>query len=210
MSPQAEHTVTPDKQALRRQLRAQRRIAAPERDRDADANAIAAAAGTLLDTVLLRKPGIGEHPAYDGPACVAIYRSLALEPPTPALADMLHSRQVTVIVPETLPDFDLEWHELLADGSEGPRLGLGGIAAARLILTPALSVDHTGTRLGQGGGCYDRALARRRTNALIVAIINNEEYVESRLPFDAHDIPVAGVITPGQGFREIPGPGSVA
>ena len=141
---------------------------------------------------------------------MAIYRSLPIEPPTHAVAQMLHARHMTVIVPETLPDLDLEWHELRADGNEGPRLGRDGIAAASLILAPALSVDHTGTRLGQGGGCYDRALARRRTDALVVAILNDHEYAASPLPYDTHDVRVDAVITPGGGFCQIPGPGSVA
>jgi 5-formyltetrahydrofolate cyclo-ligase len=202
--------VPPDKQGLRRLLRAQRRSASPRRDRGADADAIAAAAGVLLDTLPVQPKGNGEHPAYDGQACVAIYRSLPLEPPTKALAEVLHARQVTVIVPETLPDFDLEWRELREDGSEGPRLGLAGIGAARVILTPALSVDHSGTRLGQGGGCYDRALERRRPDAVVVAIVNDEEYVAGPLPFDAHDVRVDAVITPAGGFRQIGDPGSVA
>lgn len=199
-----------DKRTLRRQLRAQRRSLAPQRDRGADADAIAAAASTLLDTLALPPPRPGEHSIYDGQPCVAIYRSLPMEPPTHALAEMLHARGVLVIVPETLADFDLDWHELRADGSEGPRLGLGGIAAAQLILTPALAVDGTGTRLGQGGGCYDRALTRRRPDAVIVAIVNDHEYAGSSLPFDAHDVRVDGVISPDGGLREIPDPGSVA
>src|SRR5450631_848376 len=206
---EAVAAVPPDKQALRRLLRAQRRSAAPQRDRSADADAIAAAAGVLLDTLPVQQ-GTGKDPAYAGAACVAIYRSLPLEPPTQALAQMLQARQVTVIVPETLPDFDLEWRALRADGTEGPRLGLGGIGAARVILTPALSVDHTGTRLGQGGGCYDRALQRRRPDALIVAIINDEEYAAGPLPFDPHDVRVDAVITPAGGLRQIGDPGSVA
>jgi 5-formyltetrahydrofolate cyclo-ligase len=200
----------PDKQALRRQLRAQRRSLAPQRDRGADAHAIAAATGALLETLTRPPSGAGERPAFDGPPCVAIYRSLPSEPPTHALAEVLNARSVRVIVPETLPDLDLEWHELLADGSEGPRLGLTGIAAAGLILAPALSVDHTGTRLGQGGGCYDRALARRRSDAVIIAIVNNEEYVGSTLPCNAHDVRVDAVITPRAGLCQIPDPGSVA
>jgi 5-formyltetrahydrofolate cyclo-ligase len=207
---EAVPAVPPDKQALRRLLRAQRRSAAPQRDRSADADAIAAAAGVLLDTLPVQPQSKGEHSAYDGQACVAIYRSLPLEPPTQALAQMLHSRQVTVIVPETLPDFDLEWRELRADGTEGPRLGLGAIGAARVILTPALSVDHTGTRLGQGGGCYDRALERRRPDAVVVAVVNDEEYAAGPLPFDAHDVRVDAVITPTGGFREIREPWSAA
>ena len=209
MSQQAETANPSDKQAIRRTLRAQRRSTAQRRDRSTDGAAIAAAASALLDVLPPSPPAAGEHPAHDGQPCVAIYRSLPQEPPTQALAAMLHSRRATVIVPETLPDFDLEWHELLADGTEGPRLGLAGISAARLILTPALSVDHSGTRLGQGGGCYDRALARRRSDTVIVAIINDEEYTAGPLPSDDHDVRVHGVITPGAGFREVPEPGSV-
>ncbi|HYO18929.1 MAG TPA: 5-formyltetrahydrofolate cyclo-ligase, partial [Dermatophilaceae bacterium] len=151
-----------------------------------------------------------EHSAYGDRTFVAIYRSLPHEPPTEALAEMLHRRGVRVIVPETLPDLDLQWRELLDDGTEGPRLGLDGIAAARLILAPALAIDHSGNRLGQGGGCYDRALARRRADALVVAIVNDQEYAGSPLPHDAHDVPVDAVITPGGGFTPLPGPGSVA
>jgi 5-formyltetrahydrofolate cyclo-ligase len=204
MSQGTEPAPPPDKQTLRRRLRAQRRSLAPERDRRADADAIAAAASTLLDTPARPPSGTGEHTAYGDQPCVAIYRSLPHEPPTQALAEMLHTRDVVVIVPETLPDLDLEWRELRADGSEGPRLGLGGIAAARVILTPALAVDHSGTRLGQGGGCYDRALARRRPDAVIVAIVNDTEYAAWPLPRDAHDVRVDAVITPGGGLSPIP------
>jgi 5-formyltetrahydrofolate cyclo-ligase len=99
---------------------------------------------------------------------------------------------------------------LRADGSEGPPLGLDAITAARLILTPGLAVDHSGTRLGQGGGCYDRALARRRPDALVVTIVNDQEYAARPLPHDAHDVPVDAVLTPGGGFSPIPDAGSVA
>ena len=209
MSHEGEPTTQPDKQALRRVLRARRRSLLPQRDRGADGDAIAAATTALMDTLVRPSPA-GEHPGYDGPLCVAIYRSLPHEPPTQALATLLHARHARVIVPETLPDMDLEWRELYADGSEGPRLGLSGIAAADLILAPALAVDHHGNRLGQGGGCYDRALARRGPAAVVVAIVNDEEYGGPTLPQDAHDVRVDAVITPGGGHSRIPDPGSVA
>ena len=208
MNRAAEPEVPPDKQALRRQIRAQRRSLAQQRVQGGDA--IAAAASAFLDTLPLppsRKGELsayGEHSTSGRQPCVAIYRSLPTEPPTQALAEMLHARGVPVIVPETLPDMDLDWRELRADGSEGPRLGLWAIGAALVILTPALAVDHSGTRLGQGGGCYDRALARRRPDAVIVAIINDEEYAAWPLPRDAHDVRVNAVITPGAGLSQIP------
>jgi 5-formyltetrahydrofolate cyclo-ligase len=203
MSQVAESAVPPDKLALRRQLRAQRRSRAPERDRDADADAIAAAASAFLNTLSVPPSGAGEHPDYSGQPCVAIYRALPTEPPTQALAEMLHARGVPVIVPEMLPDRDLDWHELRTDGSEGPRLGAGAIAAAGVILVPALAVDHGGTRLGQGGGSYDRALARRHPDAILVAIVNDEEYAAWPLPREPHDVPMNAVITPGIGLAHI-------
>jgi len=139
---------------------------------------------------------------------VAIYRSLPSEPPTQAVAEMLHARGVLVIVPEMLPDKDLDWHELRADGSEGPGLGLAAIGSASVVLIPALAVDQFGTRLGQGGGSYDRSLARRRDGAILVAIVNDQEYAAWPLPRDAHDVPVRAVITPGRGLSWIEVPGS--
>ena len=204
MSQGTEPALPTDKPTLRRQLRGQRRSLALKRNRDADAAAIAATVTTLLDSHFLPPEGSGEPSPSDDQPCVAIYRSLPSEPPTHALAEMLHARHLAVIVPETLPDMDLDWHQLQADGSEGPGLGPEGIAAARVILAPALAVDHSGTRLGQGGGCYDRALARRRPDALIVAIVNDQEYAAWPLPRDAHDIRVDAVITPGGGLSPIP------
>lgn len=113
-----------------------------------------------------------------------------------------------VIVPEMLPDKDLDWHEL-RDGIEGARLGLEGIAAAVLILVPALAVDLFGTRLGQGGGSYDRALARRHPDALVVAVVNDDESGDWSLPHEAHDVRVDAVITPRDGLSLIPVAGSV-
>ena len=201
----AEPPAPLDKPALRRQLRARRRSLAHEPDRAADAEAIAAAASVFLDTLALPREGPGGQQAYGSKPCLAIYRSLPTEPPTEALAEMLHTRGAMVLVPEMLPDKDLDWHELRADGSEGPGLGSDAIGDAQVIFTPALAVDHSGTRLGQGGGSYDRALARRHPHAVVVAIVNDDEYAVQPLPRDAHDVRVSAVITPGSGLMPIPG-----
>jgi 5-formyltetrahydrofolate cyclo-ligase len=209
----SEKTAAPDKQTLRRQIRAQRRSLVPQRDRGTAAAAIAAAASAFLDTLSLPSPppgAVGDHSTYGWRPCVAIYRSLPTEPPTQALAQMLHARGLAVIVPELLDDLDLDWHELRADGKEGRALGPKAIGTALVILTPALAVDHSGTRLGQGGGSYDRALARRRPDTIVVAIVNDEEYAAWPLPFAAHDVRVHAVITPGFGLMPIAGAGSAS
>ena len=115
------------KAAVRRELRAARRAAAATRDRAADAAAIA-------DAVLA-----GCVDAIAGGATVAIYRSLPTEPPTDALAAELHARGLPVLVPVLLPDKDLDWCRLLADGSTGPALGLDAIAGGGAWSSPPLS-----------------------------------------------------------------------
>lgn len=71
---------------------------------------------------------------------------------------------------------------------------------ADIILLPALAVDEDGTRIGQGGGWYDRALKHARPGAPIVAVIFDDEWSSQPLPRLPHDVCVDAVVTPG-GFR---------
>lgn len=77
------------------------------------------------------------------------------------------------------------------------------IAEVDLILTPALAVDQSGTRLGQGGGWYDRALLLRRPEVPAYGVVFAEEFVRGPLPRYAHDVPLDGVLTPA-GFSPLP------
>ncbi|WP_448631407.1 5-formyltetrahydrofolate cyclo-ligase [Cellulomonas soli] len=68
---------------------------------------------------------------------------------------------------------------------------------------PALAVDTAGTRLGQGGGWYDRALAHARPGVRTVALVYPEELYEAGvrpLPREPHDRRVDAVATP-DGWR---------
>ena len=71
---------------------------------------------------------------------------------------------------------------------------------ADIVLLPALAVDEDGTRIGQGGGWYDRALKHARPGAPIVAVIFDDEWSAQPLPRLSHDVCVDAVVTPG-GFR---------
>jgi len=178
------------KPALRREIRAARRSAVTQRDRAADALAIATAVTSALAT---------------GTSTVAAYEALPTEPPTGALLTALRARGIRVLVPELLPDNDLDWRALDAEGSPGPLLGPDAIGTAEVIVTPALSVDRHGRRLGQGGGSYDRALARRAPHARVIAVVNDEEYVDGPLPHEPHDARVDAVVTSGLGLLDCPG-----
>lgn len=93
-------------------------------------------------------------------------------------------------------------HEVL-----GPPLGPEALARAGLIVLPALAVDAAGTRIGQGGGWYDRALLHARPGAPIVAVVFDDERSPAPLPRRPHDVPVDAVLSPG-GFTLIAGAGS--
>lgn len=149
----------------------------------------------LLDLVRTQRPRL-----------IACYAPMPGEPGGADLPDVLaaHAR---LLLPVLLPDLDLDWAEYAGPGSltpgplrepTGPRLGNAAVAAADLVVVPALAVDRTGVRLGRGGGSYDRALARIRPDALVVALLYDDELVEA-LPAEPHDARVRAVVRPATG-----------
>jgi 5-formyltetrahydrofolate cyclo-ligase len=170
------------KAALRPALVAARRDRVAGRDRAEDDAAIAR-------EVLAVASQLGLGPGDT----VTAYEAWRSEPPTAATITALAARGIRVIVPITLPDKDLDWCDALDDRREP--LGRDVVAVAALVLTPGLAVDTSGTRLGRGGGCYDRALARRGADARVLAMLHPGEVQTQPLPADAHDEPVDGVLT---------------
>lgn len=82
----------------------------------------------------------------------------------------------------------------LAPSEQAPR------AEPDLVLMPLLGFDSKGTRLGYGGGYYDRTLATlRKTPKLIGLAFATQEF--DMIPRDSHDVPLDAVITE-QGFRQ--------
>lgn len=143
-------------------------------------------------------------PGVTGP--VAAYVAVGTEPGTAALLAALAARGVEVLLPVVRPDRDLDWAR--ADGGvapgahgllepQGERLGRDAVARCSLVVVPALCVDRAGTRLGRGGGSYDRVLPR--TAGWVVALLHDGETVV-RLPSEPHDRPVHAVVTPGRGL----------
>jgi 5-formyltetrahydrofolate cyclo-ligase len=67
-----------------------------------------------------------------------------------------------------------------------------------VVILPALRVDRSGVRLGQGGGSYDRALAHgtMATDAWKVALLHDEELSSESLPREDHDVRVDAVALP--------------
>ena len=81
----------------------------------------------------------------------------------------------------------------------GEARGAESLKEADLIVIPALAASVDGTRLGQGGGWYDRALMHRSPTTPVVAVIFDDEVVEAGLiPAEPHDVPVDAIVTPTQ------------
>ena len=79
----------------------------------------------------------------------------------------------------------------------GEARGTESLKEADLIVIPALAASVDGTRLGQGGGWYDRALMHRSPTTPVVAVIFDDEVVEAGLiPAEPHDVPVDAIVTP--------------
>jgi 5-formyltetrahydrofolate cyclo-ligase len=142
------------------------------------------AAGRSLAEQVLARPELAEA------ATVALYVSSGTEPPTGRLRAELRSRGVNVLLPVLRVDGDLDWAPDQGDAAlvagryginepAGPWLGRNSLAAADVVIVPALAVGADGARLGRGGGSYDRALLHRG-EALDAGVI----------PLEEHDSPV--------------------
>ncbi|MBC7640050.1 MAG: 5-formyltetrahydrofolate cyclo-ligase [Rhodoferax sp.] len=150
-------------------------------------------------------------PEVSAASTVAAYVAGPLEPATAVLVEQLRARGVRVLLPVVLPDLDLDW--ALDDGARrpgaghgalepgGPRLGPAAVTGAQVVVVPALAADRCGRRLGQGGGSYDRALARVGAGALVVALVHDGELLDEPVPVQAHDRVVHVVVTPTATLR---------
>lgn len=125
---------------------------------------------------------------------VAGYVPLRTEPGSLELLAALRARDVEVLVPITLPDRDLDWARW-EPGGLGPALGRDAVGGVDAVLVPALAVADDGTRLGRGGGSYDRALTRVRPHVPTAALLHAGERT-ALLPRDAWDVPVTAAVTP--------------
>jgi 5-formyltetrahydrofolate cyclo-ligase len=160
--------------------------------------AAAAIAGHLLATPEVRRA-----------ATVAAYVSIGTEPGTGLLLEALREAGKRVILPVLLPDNDLDWAlhtgSLVSAGRgllepPGPPLGVEAVAGADVVLVPGLAVDANGTRLGRGGGSYDRALGRVPVGTFTCVLLYGNEILPG-VPAEPHDRRVRAAATPS-GIRE--------
>jgi 5-formyltetrahydrofolate cyclo-ligase len=134
---------------------------------------------------------------------VATYLSYGVEPQTLDINQALIRSGKIVLLPRTLKDKDIEW--VIWDGSHGSLRKNGRtqepigdkfeeLEKIEVVIVPALQIDRAGNRMGQGGGSYDRALAR--LGAWKVGLVGAAELTSSPLPVESHDQKVDAAATP--------------
>ena len=188
---------SPTKTELRAAILQARRSSAPQLH-DAEAHALC-----------------GHLPAFiDSGDTVCAYVPVGSEPGSAALIDSLLRRGVRVLLPVARHDgaglpMPLQWGEYRPGALAQARFGLleplepwlpaEAIAAASVVLVPALAVDRAGVRLGRGAGFYDRSLPLAAATARLVAVVRDDELVD-RLPAELHDVRMTHALTPNAGL----------
>lgn len=141
---------------------------------------------------------------------VALYIAMGTEIPTATLIHTLLAAGKQVLVPRLGTGMEIGWSYMAMDSAllapaaswrpqepDTTILPAETLKQADVIFTAGLAVDQHGTRLGRGGGWYDRALQYRNHHAPIIALLWPWEiHQDSTLPQEPHDIPVQGALSP--------------
>ena len=132
---------------------------------------------------------------------IASYLSYDVEPSTIDLNKQILASGANLFLPRMLKNHDLEWVPWLGQENQLKKVGkffepIGDAidVALDVIIVPALHIDRSGNRLGQGGGSYDRALAR--TSAWKIALVHPGEITSETLPTSEFDQKVDAAATP--------------
>ena len=136
---------------------------------------------------------------------IASYISYGDEPSTSDLNTALLKSGKNLYLPRIIGN-ELEWVRWDGDTSQlipsklsrnvlepsGP--AVSDLSLIELIIVPALRIDRSGYRLGQGGGFYDRALSK--LSAWSIGLIHPDEISSEDLPRESFDIPLNAAATP--------------
>ncbi|MGV8853244.1 MAG: 5-formyltetrahydrofolate cyclo-ligase [Devosia sp.] len=175
------------KAALRLQAHAARAtLSSPER-----AEAAATVARLFFDSITLASSDV-----------VAAYWRIRDELDCQPILVRLMDANQTVVLPVVLgPELPLEMR-VWEQGASLYEAGFGTLAPSELapqsepdvVIMPLLGFDSLGTRLGYGGGYYDRTLAHMNKSPKLIGLAFAVQELDS-IPRDTHDVPLDAVIT---------------
>lgn len=186
-------TLAQEKAKLRKELRRKRR----QQDREKLLRDSEAVCARLLELPELQRAGT-----------VFCYVSCGGEVETHRLIETLLHQGKNVLVPRCKPEGEMDCVPIaaLSDLVPGamripePRGDAPCIPAERVdfAVVPAVACGKDGSRLGQGGGYYDRFLARVSCD---FAAVCQTDFLLPAVPCEAHDRKMNIIVTPQQVLR---------
>ncbi|MFD2647289.1 5-formyltetrahydrofolate cyclo-ligase [Devosia albogilva] len=119
----------------------------------------------------------------------------------PILIRLMDSGQTVILPVVTGPDQPLDMR-IWEAGTPLFEAGFGTLAPSELaprrdpdlMLMPLLGFDASGTRLGYGGGYYDRTLAHLPRRPKLIGLAFSAQELDA-IPREPHDVPLDAVIT---------------
>jgi len=144
-----------------------------------------------------------ERPEWKAASVLGLYLSLPDEPETRDLIRVAWEQGKTVALPKTdirhgltwweiqpgpLPTLETLWEPL--PGNHRPVIP----EAIEGFCVPGRAFDTRGTRLGRGGGHYDRALGQRSRRAWVTGLFFRLQEMQN-LPREEHDASLSQVVT---------------
>ncbi len=138
-------------------------------------------------------------------AIIGLYHAAASEAPASGYAKFFSEAGHTIALPTLTADnaqmvfaehTDPFGETDLVDGPFGVQQPdtSAAVLVPDVVFTPLLGFTEDGERLGQGGGHFDRWLAKH-TDALAIGLAWDGQLVAS-LPTEPHDMPLSAVVTP--------------
>jgi 5-formyltetrahydrofolate cyclo-ligase len=115
---------------------------------------------------------------------VMVYDAMAGEPDLSEFVTWCDHRGIATIAPDPMPT----------------ALEPVDPASVDVVVVPGLAFAEDGGRLGQGGGWYDRFLARARDGCVAIGVCFDAQVVLD-LPVADHDVPVDVVVTESRVIR---------
>ena len=202
--------VAQHKQAVRAKALAQRNDI-PQALREQKSASISSQLAAKLDRLLDSHQG--------GPVTVATYAAMGSEPNPSAFSSYAERRGCRVAYPcmlsaaeaaasgqrmrmravaagdvDTAPFIAHPTRAFAATDVDSSRFPIVPAEALDMIVVPLVAFDHTGARLGYGGGCYDRYLPTLSPACQIIGIAFDEQRVD-HVPTDTHDLPLPQIIS---------------
>lgn len=141
-------------------------------------------------------------PEIESATTIASYISYEFEPSTDEINEAFLRSGKVLLLPRINGD-QLEWVKWDGDPanlitkkkiSEPVGPALTDLSQIQAIVVPALRIDQSGFRLGQGGGYYDRALVHLK--AWKIGLVYAGELSSEVLPHESHDVPLDAAATP--------------